>query len=440
MLAKMSSVRIVKRVNSNSCHVRVASTFVSSKRRRLAVPLLALTAVATAVVAKAQTPDSNEAKAVMERAASLPKIGREAMDHRTKTSNVRVVDIRPMLPPALLMEQLPATKAVEDFVAKTRCQISDIIHGRDDRLICVVGPCSIHDPEAGREYGILLKQLIDEYRDELLVVMRVYFEKPRTTIGWKGMINDPDLNGTFNINKGLRESRGLILSLLERGVPTGCEWLDTITPQFIADIVCWGAIGARTTESQVHRQLVSGLSMPVGFKNATSGDATVAANALLSAKHQHVFSSVTQQGLVAIVRSTGNDDCHIIHRGGASGPNFDKKSIEVSAEALRSKGIRPGIMIDCSHGNSGKDYRNQPAVLESVAKQVEEGSEEIIGVMIESNIVEGKQKLDIANLDGLVYGQSITDSCVNIPTTRQMLQRLAEALRKKRENQAAAKA
>jgi len=427
-------IRFIKRASPNAGYVRVASTFTSAKRRKIILPLVAFTGIATAIVAQAETQGekSNEQAAVMERAADLPEIGREAMDHRTKTSNVRVMDIRPMLPPALLMEQLPVSTKVEDFVAKTRCEISDIVHGRDDRLICVVGPCSIHDPVAGQEYGILLKQLIDEFKDELLVVMRVYFEKPRTTIGWKGMINDPDLNATFNINKGLRQARGLILNLLERDIPTGCEWLDTITPQFIADIVCWGAIGARTTESQVHRQLVSGLSMPVGFKNATSGDATVAANALLSAKHPHVFSSVTQQGLVAIVRSTGNDDCHIIHRGGASGPNYEPKFINESAEALKKAGIRPGIMVDCSHGNSNKDYRNQPKVLESVAQQVESGSEEIIGVMIESNIVEGKQKLDCKNLDSLVYGKSITDSCVNIPTTRQMLQRLAEALRKKR--------
>merc|ERR1719173_107323 len=367
-------IRFVQRVSPNPAYVRVSSTF-SSKRRRLALPLIACTGIATAIVAQAQTQESNEALAVMERAASLPKIGREAMDHRTKTSNVRVVDIRPMLPPALLMEQLPVSTKVEDFVAKTRCEISDIVHGRDDRLICVVGPCSIHDPLAGQEYGIILKQLIDEFKDELLIVMRVYFEKPRTTIGWKGMINDPDLNATFNINKGLRQARGLILNLLERDIPTGCEWLDTITPQFIADIVCWGAIGARTTESQVHRQLVSGLSMPVRFKNATSGDATVAANALLSAKHPHVFSSVTQQGLVAIVRSPGNDDCHIIHRGGASGPNYDASSVEASASALEKVNIRPSIMVDCSHANSNKDYRNQPKVLESVAQQVESGSE-----------------------------------------------------------------
>jgi 3-deoxy-7-phosphoheptulonate synthase len=238
--------------------------------------------------------DNNEAKSSMERAQGLPNIGAQAMDHRTPTSNVRVMDIKPMITPALLIEQFPMSNDVEHFVAKTRCEISDIVHGRDDRLLCVVGPCSVHDIEAGEEYGLLLKQLIDEFKDDLLVVMRVYFEKPRTTIGWKGLINDPELNGTFNINKGMKEGRKLLLRLLERNVAVGCEWLDTISPQYIADLVCWGAIGARTTESQVHRQLVSGLSMPVGFKNATSGDFDVAANSILSAKYEHVYNGITQ--------------------------------------------------------------------------------------------------------------------------------------------------
>eukprot|EP00494_Astrolonche_serrata_P024820 UN25080 len=238
------------------------------RNKRSYLPLTGVPILASAFTMLA---DNNEAKASIKRAEQLPNIGAQAMDHRTVTSNVRVVDIKPMITPALLIEQLPCTKDIEDFVVRTRCEISDILHGRDDRLLCVVGPCSVHDIEAGEEYGILLKQLVDEFKDELVVIMRVYFEKPRTTIGWKGLINDPELNGSYNINKGMKEGRKLLLRLLERNVAVGCEWLDTISPQYIADLVCWGAIGARTTESQVHRQLVSGLSMPVGFKKCNFG-------------------------------------------------------------------------------------------------------------------------------------------------------------------------
>jgi len=375
---------------------------------------------------------STQTRESIERANLLPSIGAEAMDQRTKTTNIRVLDIQPIIAPGLLTHEQPIKQSQADFVVKNRLEISDIIHGRDDRLLCIVGPCSIHDVNAALEYGKQLKGLIDEFSEDLLIVMRVYFEKPRTTIGWKGLLNDPNLNGTFDINKGVRLGRKLLLDLVDLQIGTGVEWLDTITPQFLSDVVCWGAIGARTTESQIHRQLVSGLSMPVGFKNGTSGDFVVAANGVISAKHEHVFSGVTQQGMVAIIQTTGNDDCHIIHRGGTDGTNYDKKSVSKSVEVCKAKGVKPAILIDCSHGNSNKDYRNQPKVASAVSKQVSEGSNEIIGVMIESNIKEGKQKLIVGKPEMLEYGKSITDSCVNMDTTREMLANLAQAVQDRR--------
>jgi len=402
--------------------------------KRLTSRILAGAIGASSAITVAHTSTfSTQTRESIQRASQLPAIGAEAMDQRTKTTNIRVLDIQPIIPPGLLTHEQPISQKQADFVVKNRMEISDIIHGRDDRMLCVVGPCSIHDVNSAREYGNQLKTLIDEFKDDLLIVMRVYFEKPRTTIGWKGLLNDPDLNGTFDINKGVRLGRQLLIDLLDQGIGTGVEWLDTITPQFLSDVVCWGAIGARTVESQIHRQLVSGLSMPVGFKNGTSGDFSVAANGVISAKHEHVFSGVTQQGMVAIIQTTGNDDCHIIHRGGTSGPNYDKDSVAKSVEVCKSKGVNPAILIDCSHGNSGKDYRNQPKVAAAVAKQVASGTKEIVGVMIESNIKEGKQKLIIGRADELEYGKSVTDSCVNLDTTREMLAGLALAVRNRRE-------
>lgn len=335
--------------------------------------------------------------------------------------------------PAELKKQLPLSAEAAAFVEKTRAEIADVVAKRDDRLVCVVGPCSIHDKDVAIAYGQRLKEMIDEFKNELVVIMRVYFEKPRTTVGWKGLINDPDLDGTFDINKGMTLARSIVMTLVENGVGTGTEWLDMCTPEYLADGFCWGAIGARTTESQPHRQMVSGLPMPVGFKNATSGKVDVAANAILSAAGSHSFLGVKQNGRIGIIRTSGNADCHVIHRGGNSGPNFDKKFVQESAEYLRQKELNPAIVIDCSHGNSKKDYRNQPGVAASIAAQVAAGSTDIVGVMIESHINEGKQKLDPKNPQALEYGKSITDSCVNVDTTYTMLKGLAEAVQKRRQ-------
>jgi 3-deoxy-7-phosphoheptulonate synthase len=300
-------------------------------------------------------------------------------------------------------------------------------------MVCIVGPCSIHDVKMAEDYAEKLKEISEEFKNELLVIMRVYFEKPRTTVGWKGLINDPDLNGTFNINKGLKTSRQLLLNLLKKEIGAATEWLDIMTPSYIDDVICWGAIGARTSESQVHRQLVSGLKMPVGFKNSTSGDATVAANAILSASNSHTFMSISQKGMVSMRKSKGNPNCHTILRGGSSGPNFDKASIKKVIQDIKSKEIEPYLIIDCSHGNSGKDHTKQQSVCESVAEQVAEGNSSIVGVMIESHIKEGNQKLCMNDLSTLEYGKSITDSCVNIATTRQMLRTVSDAVKKRRE-------
>lgn len=335
--------------------------------------------------------------------------------------------------PAELKKQLPLSAEAAAFVQKTRDEIADVVNGRDDRLVCVVGPCSIHDKEVALAYGQQLKQMVDEFKNELVIIMRVYFEKPRTTIGWKGLINDPDLNGTFDINKGMTLARSIVMTLVESGVGTGTEWLDMCTPEYLADGFCWGAIGARTTESQPHRQMVSGLPMPVGFKNSTTGKVDIAANACLSAAGSHSFLGVKQNGRIGIVRTSGNANCHVIHRGGDNGPNFEKKAIQESADYLRQKELNPAIVVDCSHGNSNKDYRNQPAVAESIAAQVSAGSTDVVGVMIESHINEGKQKLDPKNPQALEYGKSITDSCVNIDTTYAMLKGLAEAVQKRRQ-------
>jgi len=340
-------------------------------------------------------------------------------------------DPDPLILPSELKSVLALSTEDKAFVQSTRREIANIICGRDDRLLCVVGPCSIHDEGVAVEYGRQLKQMADEFQGELLVIMRVYFEKPRTTIGWKGLINDPDLNGTFNINKGIALARSIVLQLIKQRVGTGCEWLDMITPEYLSDVYCWGAIGARTTESQPHRQMVSAMSMPVGFKNSTTGKVDVAANACISAAGVHCFMG-TVNGRIAIIRSTGNKDCHIIHRGGSNGPNYDAASIMESSNYLRQKKLNPAIVIDCSHGNSKKDYRNQPIVAASIADQVSSGSKDIAGVMIESNINEGKQKLDMNNVQSLEYGKSITDSCVDIKTTYEMLKILAAAVHKRR--------
>ncbi len=343
------------------------------------------------------------------------------------TDDVRIAELRPLIPPALLMEELPASEAATTVVARGRREAERILRGEDDRLLVVVGPCSIHDPDAAREFGALVRDARLAHREDLLLVMRVYFEKPRTTVGWKGLINDPGLDGSFNINRGLRAARGLLLDLAELGVPSGTEFLDTITPQFIADLVAWGAIGARTTESQVHRELASGLSMPVGFKNATDGGVQVAIDAVRAARNPHCFLSVTKQGISAIVRTRGNDSCHVILRGGATGPNYQDSAVQGATQRLRDAELAPRLMVDCSHANSGKDHERQPAVARDVATQIAAGSRRVFGVMLESNLVAGRQTL--TDGEPLRYGQSITDACMEWDTTADVLAELAAAVR-----------
>ena len=347
-----------------------------------------------------------------------------------RTQDLRVASYRPLLPPAILLEELPLTDQGAETVTRGRQEVSRILRGEDDRLLVIVGPCSIHDPDAGLEYGRRLKRVADELRDALCVVMRVYFEKPRTTVGWKGLINDPRLDGSFGINEGLRKARHLLIDLAAMGLPVGCEFLDPISPQYTSDTVTWGAIGARTTESQVHRELASGLSMPIGFKNGTDGGVQIAIDAVRSAAHPHSFLGVTEQGLAAIVATRGNPDCHVILRGGESGPNYDAVSVQKVASALRAAGVGPRLMIDTSHGNSGKDHRRQPTVSRDIATQVAAGETAIVGVMMESFLVEGRQ--DLTSAGTLRYGQSITDACMGWDTTVAVLAELAQAVRDRR--------
>jgi len=352
------------------------------------------------------------------------------MSPNTKTDDVRIDELRPLIPPAILMEELPATEAVRERVAGHRDDVARILSGEDDRLIAVVGPCSIHDTKAALEYARKLAKAADTLRDDLLVVMRVYFEKPRTIIGWKGLINDPHLDGSFAINEGLRLARRFLLDVIELGLPAASEFLDPISPQFYADLVAWGAIGARTSESQVHRELASGLSMPVGFKNGTDGGVQLAIDGILSAAHPHHFLSVTKQGVAAIVSTRGNPECHVILRGGAGGPNYDAASVAAVAAKLEGAGLAPRIMIDCSHANSAKNHENQPLVAAEVGKQVAAGSRSIIGVMVESFLVAGSQ--DHTKTPELVYGKSITDKCLDWDRTEALLRDLADSVRKRR--------
>lgn len=346
------------------------------------------------------------------------------------TDDLRIREIKELSPPSHVMREFAATPVAAQTVYESRKTIHNVLHGTDDRLVVVIGPCSIHNPEAALEYANRLKAQRDQFKNELNVVMRVYFEKPRTTVGWKGLINDPSLDGSFNINLGLRTARELLLEINSLGLPAGCEFLDMITPQYFADLVSWGAIGARTTESQVHRELASGLSCPVGFKNGTDGNIKIAVDAIKAASQPHHFLSVTKGGHSAIVSTEGNDDCHVILRGGKA-PNYDTEHVEEVSDFLAKSGLRPRIMIDSSHANSSKDYRNQPKVIENVAQQLENGEERIFGVMVESHLVAGKQ--DMTPGEPLVYGQSITDGCIDWDTSLQLLERLAAAVRKRRE-------
>jgi len=355
---------------------------------------------------------------------------------RYVTDDLRIAGIRPLLPPAILMDEVPLSDAASTTVTLGRQAVARALAGEDDRLVVVVGPCSVHDVGAAEDYARRLKGEADRLGNDLLIVMRVYFEKPRTTVGWKGLINDPHLDGSFAINAGLRLGRRLLTDINEIGLPTGCEFLDPITPQFTADLVSWGAIGARTTESQVHRELASGLSMPVGFKNGTDGNLQIAIDAIRSAGHPHQFLSVTKQGVAAIVATRGNPDCHVILRGANSGPNFDAVSVDKACAALAKAGLAQRLMVDCSHGNSQKDYRRQPEVADHVAAQVAGGSRAILGVMIESNLVDGRQDLPPTGAPcdkPLVHGQSITDACLGWTATVPVLERLAQAVAVRRQ-------
>ena len=346
------------------------------------------------------------------------------------TDDLRITGMRPLLPPAILLEELPISKEAAYTVSTARQHIADIIAGRDDRLVVVAGPCSIHDPEAALDYARRLKEHAERLCDTLCIVMRVYFEKPRTTVGWKGFINDPNLDGRFNINQGLRLARKLLLDLANMGLPVGSEFLDVITPQFTADLISWGAIGARTTESQVHRELASGLSMPVGFKNGTGGTIQIAIDGVGAARHPHHFLSVTKQGLAAIVSTSGNDSCHVILRGSNKGPNYDRDTVEEAAQTLRQAGLPDRVMVDCSHGNSSKDYTRQPEVAQAICEQVTSGSYNVCGVMMESHLVAGRQDHDTG--EPLTYGQSITDACIGLDDTIPLLDELATAVAKRR--------
>ena len=349
-----------------------------------------------------------------------------------RTRDLRVENIRPLLPPAILVEELPVSEAASQTVSRGREEVAKILWGEDDRLIVIVGPCSIHDPKAGMDYARRLRALADETAADLRLVMRVYFEKPRTTVGWKGLINDPHLDNSFAINEGLRLGRRFLLDLADLGMPAGCEFLDPITPQFISDLVTWGAIGARTTESQVHRELASACSMPVGFKNGTDGGVQIAIDAVRAAAHPHRFLGVTEQGLAGIVATRGNPDCHVILRGGATGPNHDAMSVQKTLAALRDAGMPPRLMIDASHGNSEKDYKRQPLVVREVAAQVAQGETGVAGMMMVSFLVDGRQELrDPASL---TYGQSITDACMGWDMTVPALKELAAGVRARRQH------
>jgi 3-deoxy-7-phosphoheptulonate synthase len=345
-----------------------------------------------------------------------------------RTDDLRIRDVRPLIPPAILLEEIPISERASNVVSDARAAITAVIEGADPRLVVVVGPCSIHDTAAALEYAQRLKPIAGRLADSLIVVMRTYFEKPRTVVGWKGLINDPDLDESFHINKGLRLARRLLLDVNDLGLPTGSEFLDTQIPQHIADLTSWVAIGARTAESQVHRELASGLSMPVGFKNSTDGSTQIAVDAVLTARSPHWFPSVTKQGVSAIFQTVGNDACHVILRGGTrTGPNFDAEHVAKVGARLAAKGLRESVMVDCSHGNSLKDHEKQATVADSIGEQVAGGSRRIFGVMLESHLVDGRQ--DYVPGRPAVYGQSITDACLSLEQTEPLLERLALAQR-----------
>ena len=343
-----------------------------------------------------------------------------------KTSDLHVVETRPLIPPFRLHNDIPLDHKSANTVSNTRRSIQNILHNKDSRLLVIVGPCSIHDSEAAKEYSTHIKNFRNLYKDKLEIVMRVYFEKPRTTIGWKGLINDPHLDGSYDINTGLRRARCLLSYLASGGIPSATELLDPIVPQYIADLISWTAIGARTTESQTHREMASGLSMPIGFKNGTDGSFGTAINAMKSASRSHHFLGVNDNGMASIVNTTGNPDGHIVLRGGSKGPNFETQYIKSISSELKDSNLPSKVMVDCSHGNSNKDFRLQSEVLHNVANQVRNGEKNILGVMLESHLKEGNQKL--SKLTELEYGKSITDACIDIETTRDLLEILFDSV------------
>jgi 3-deoxy-7-phosphoheptulonate synthase len=361
--------------------------------------------------------------------APAPDETRQGGTMHYQVDDVRIREIKELAPPSALLREFPCSEKTEELAYRTREAIHRILHGSDDRLVVVIGPCSMHDPKAGMEYARRLLEQRNELESDLVIVMRVYFEKPRTTVGWKGLINDPDLDGSFQINKGLRTARQLLMEINATGLPAGTEFLDMISPQYYADLVSWGAIGARTTESQVHRELASGLSCPVGFKNGTDGNVRIAVDALKAARTPHHFLSVTKGGHSAIVSTNGNEDCHIILRGGKH-PNYDAASVDAAAKELASAGLEQRLMVDCSHANAQKMYQRQLDVSREVARQVAAGEDRIIGVMVESHLKGGRQ--DLVPGKQLTYGQSITDACIAWEDSVPLLRNLAEAVRKRR--------
>ena len=368
-------------------------------------------------------PDSSEDEHRLDERAVFPE---------TVDVNIRQLD--PIPAPRAFLRELPLTEEMSDLVLRSRQEIRDVLHGRDDRLLVIVGTCSIHDPKAAREYAERLAAVNHELNDRLVIVMRTYFEKPRTTIGWKGLINDPDLDGRFNIRKGMWLARKVLTDVLSLGLPTAIEWLDPITPQYLCDLICWGAIGARNTESQVHRELASGLSMPIGFKNSTDGSIKAAVDSCYTSAFEHHFLSINLDGRVISAETKGNPDCHLVLRGSSHGPNYDPESVAAALEALKaSKASGPsehGLVIDAAHGNCGKDENREAEVIEEIAARIADGEQGILGVMMESFLKGGHQKP--APLDQLVYGQSITDACVPWDRTEQLLHTLADAVATRR--------
>lgn len=365
--------------------------------------------------------------------------GAEGKDAQPMIDDVHIRKIGALVPPGCIIEEAPVSETLAKQIMETRQAVADIINGKDDRLLIIVGPCSIHDVKAAKEYALKLRSVAQEHKQDLMLIMRVYFEKPRTTVGWKGLINDPDLDGSFKINKGLRLGRQLLMDVNELGLGCAVEFLDTISPQYIADLVSWGAIGARTTESQMHRELASGLSMPIGFKNGTTGDCQVAIDAIKAAGHEHSFLSVTKQGVSAIIHTTGNPNTHIILRGGKDGTNYDAESVNAAGAKMESSGVHPAIMVDCSHANSQKNHNNQPIVSKAVAAQVTAASPYVCGLMIESHINAGAQKLNPGTTfpGTLKYGVSVTDACIDFATTLDVLAELAASVQARRAARAA---